>query len=485
MVVVKPQANALRISNLVIIFVITNKNLNLRSVTIRYGICYGNVTLNCYVELLRNILNIKNMELSETKCVHCDKSFKPSNKRNLYCSTGCKQEAYRVRNNMESPSFLKSEEDKFQVFKSQGKSIVYREVLTREFTDKRNKIREMNLELSKYKKEKAAIEKKIDRILNRNESWFTENVSGVLASLKVMVTGWIIYRIIKGLNLLKVSEWLILPITVGAILIGISRKKESDEEHDKELSNIGKYRLDLENVVITVKSLELAINNEELILTSINQFEKVTEEETEEIIEKVKQPKGGFPSIRENDAKNIISLRDLQKARFKTLQFTGKWKELMGTPEERFSIMIYGQSGQGKSTFAINFAEYLSNNFGAVLFNSAEEGISLTLQDKLKNLKSNDLFISHHKDFNSMKKHLKSSTCKFVVLDSVNHMNLTPDNVEELRNMDKTRGFISIHQVTKSGEFKGDNKFLHNCDVEIVVDNYTPTTKKSRYRVMA
>jgi hypothetical protein len=84
-----------------------------------------------------------------------------------------------------------------------------------------------------------------------------------------------------------------------------------------------------------------------------------------------------------------------------------------------------------------------------------------------------------------MKKHLKTSNCRFVVLDSVNHMNLTPENVEELRNMDKTRGFISIHQVTKTGDFKGDNKFLHNCDIEIVVDNYTPTTKKSRYRVTA
>ena len=62
-------------------------------------------------------------------------------------------------------------------------------------------------------------------------------------------------------------------------------------------------------------------------------------------------------------------------------------------------------------------------------------------------------------------------------------MDLTPEQVEELRNLDSTRGFVSIHQVTKSGEFKGNNKFLHNCDVEIMVQDRKPIVKKSRYRI--
>lgn len=425
------------------------------------------------------------MKLTETNCVHCHKPFEPTNKRNIYCSNGCKQSAYNVRNNIESPNFLKNEEDKFHIFKSEEKNIVYREVLTREFTDKRSKIRELNLELSKYRKEEIAIQDKIDRILDRNNSFFTKKVAGTLTFLTTMVAGWAIGGIIKALFSFKATKWMMLPFVVLSVLFSIFMQKKSDSKHGEELMKVGEYRAYLEGIRINIKSLELVISNEELLLASMNQFERVSEQETKEIIEKVKQPKGGFPNIRENDAKNVVSLRDMQKARFKTLPFTGSWKDLMGTPEERFSVMIYGQSGQGKSTFAINFAEYLANNFGAVLFNSAEEGISLTLQDKLKNLKSDDLFISHQKDFNSMKKHLKTSNCRFVVLDSVNHMNLTPENVEELRNMDKTRGFISIHQVTKTGDFKGDNKFLHNCDIEIVVDNYTPTTKKSRYRVTA
>lgn len=425
------------------------------------------------------------MTLSETKCVQCEKSFEPRNKRNIYCSDGCKQEAYRIRNNIESPNFLKNDIDKFHVFKSEDTTIVYRDVYTREYTDKQKKIRELNLELSKYKKEEKGVQDRIDRILDRNDSFFTKRISFIITTLTAMVAGWAIYGLIKTLMAFKLARWILFPFIVLAVIGGLLVQRKSDSKYDEELLNVSKYRADLEGIKVNIKSLELVISNEELMLASINQFERLGEAETIEIIEKVKQPKGGFPKIRENDAKDIMSLKDLQKARFKILPLTGVWRDSMGTPSEGFSVMIYGQSGQGKSTFAINFSEYLANNFGAVLYNSAEEGINLTLQDKMKNLESDDLFISHQKDFNSMKRYLKNSKCKFVVLDSVNHMNLTPDNVEGLRNMDKTRSFISIHQVTKTGDFKGDNKFLHNCDTEIVVDKYIPITKKCRFKITA
>lgn len=427
------------------------------------------------------------MRLSETECVQCKKAFEPKNKRNIYCSDGCKQEAYRIRNNIETPNFLKIQEEKYHVFKSENKTIAYRDVYTREYTDKRRKIKELDIQLSRLIKEERGVEEKIQRIITRNDSFWTRKVAGVMTFVTTMVAGWAIYGLIKGLMRFKLTRWglfvFIAPFIILAVLVSISIQRSSDRLHEDELSNLSKYKSHLDKLKLNIKALGEEIKNEEQLLLSINQFERIGEEKITEVIEKVKQPKGGFPSIKENDAKEIMSLSDLQNVSFKTLNFTGKWNELMGTPEESFSVMIYGQSGHGKSTFAITFAEYLSNNFGSVLFNSAEEGISLTLQDKLKNLKSNDLFISHHKDFYSIKKYLKRSNSKFVVLDSVNHMNLTPENIEELRKMDKTRGFISIHQVTKSGDFKGNNQFLHNCDIEIVVENYQPIVKKSRYKV--
>lgn len=419
----------------------------------------------------------------KAKCSQCSKEFEPSNKRNIYCSDGCKQEAYRKRNGIETPNFLKSEDEKYHVFKSEKKEIVYREVITREYSDLKTDIQSLRFKLSNAKKEEKAIEDKIEKVLTRNDSFFTKKAATISTVILGSFLGLIIYPLIKFTFTRRVLGVVSIPFLALIILGAFMFQKKSDSKNEDDLLKLSNTREKLKQAKFKTAELAFEIEKNELKLKSIPQFEKLTKEETREVEERVKQPKFGSPQIKENDAKGVMSLNELKKAQFKVLPFNGNWKELVGTPEERFSLMLYGQSGHGKSYFAMQFAEYLSNNFGAVLYNSAEEGMSLTLQNKIKELKSDNLFIAKHKDFNSIKKALKSSNCKFVILDSVNHMNLTPEQVEELRNLDFTRGFVSIHQVTKSGEFKGNNKFLHNCDVEIMVQDRKPIVKKSRYRI--
>lgn len=421
--------------------------------------------------------------LLKAKCIQCSKEFEPKNKRNIYCSDGCKQEAYRVRNGIESPSFLKPEEDRYHIFKSEKKEIVYREVITREYSDLRSNIQSLKYKLTNAQKEQREIQESIDNVLSRNDSFFSKKAAAITTMILGSFLGILIYPLVKS----KIGKGVLvtfgLPFIIIIIIIGLIIQEKSDEKHQRELLNLNNTREKLNQITSTISNLKSQIEISESKLKLIPQFERLTEEETKEIEEKIKQPKFGLPQIRENDAKGIMSLDELKKAQFKVLEFKGEWRKLIGTPEERFSLMLYGQSGHGKSHFAMKFSEYLANNFGNVLYNSAEEGVSLTLQSKIKDIKSDNLFISKHKDFTSIKKALKTSNSKFVILDSVNHMNLTPEQVEELRAIDYTRGFITIHQVTKAGEFKGDNKFLHNCDVEIMVENRNPIVKKSRYNV--
>ena len=102
-----------------------------------------------------------------------------------------------------------------------------------------------------------------------------------------------------------------------------------------------------------------------------------------------------------------MSLSDLQKKQFKTLNFTGEWERLIGKPEQNFSMMIYRQPRHGKSHLAGRLSEYLANNFGTVLYNSSEQGVGTSLQNMLKEPDSNNLRISSFKDFESVKKFLK------------------------------------------------------------------------------
>lgn len=73
-------------------------------------------------------------------------------------------------------------------------------------------------------------------------------------------------------------------------------------------------------------------------------------------------------SLTDINSDKIISSQNLQKMEFKALNFQGKWQNLFGPPSINFHCMLHGMLGEGKSTFAIQFAKYLADNFGRVIY---------------------------------------------------------------------------------------------------------------------
>lgn len=62
------------------------------------------------------------------------------------------------------------------------------------------------------------------------------------------------------------------------------------------------------------------------------------------------------------------------------MPFTGIWADAMGQPEHNGCWIIYGIDKNGKTTFALQLANYLTT-FDKVLYVSAEEGISMAFRD--------------------------------------------------------------------------------------------------------
>jgi predicted ATP-dependent serine protease len=177
-----------------------------------------------------------------------------------------------------------------------------------------------------------------------------------------------------------------------------------------------------------------------------------------------------------------ISLESLKSKKFKTLPFSDKWKDLIGTPEANFCMMVYGKPGQGKSYFTLELSEYLASKFGTILFNSSEEGSSLSLQNKIANFNMENIYLGDAKDINSLQLFLTQSPYKFVVIDSINHINITPEDLRKLRGLHPTKAFICILQSTKSGDFKGSNEYEHDADISIKIDNKKAECMKTRYK---
>jgi hypothetical protein len=66
-------------------------------------------------------------------------------------------------------------------------------------------------------------------------------------------------------------------------------------------------------------------------------------------------------------------------AKFDTLATAGEWLAAMGEPEPRGTWMIYGPPKNGKTSFAMMLAKYLTR-FRRVAYNSVEEGLSMSIR---------------------------------------------------------------------------------------------------------
>lgn len=168
---------------------------------------------------------------------------------------------------------------------------------------------------------------------------------------------------------------------------------------------------------------------------------------------------------KKNDVK-IISSEEIQDTSFKVLPFTGKFKQLIGEPSPGFSCLMFGPPKSGKSTLAIEFAHYLAENFGSVLYVAAEEGINATLSDKIKRL---DAY--HERLFFAAEMPVDLTAYKFVFIDSINRARLSHEALVRLINENPRSSFIFISQVTKDGAYRGSRELEHDVDCVIEVDS--------------
>jgi predicted ATP-dependent serine protease len=178
-----------------------------------------------------------------------------------------------------------------------------------------------------------------------------------------------------------------------------------------------------------------------------------------------------------------MNLRELKKLKFKYLTFQGRWKDFIGLPSTHFHLAIHGLPGQGKSTFCILFAEYLAENFGAVMYVSGEQGLEKTLQDIINRTGAN----SDKIDFSDPKNYDEVYTCvernkyNFIFIDSLNTLQIDEKRLKKLKEYYSQSAFITISQSTKDGKMKGNNEILHDADTVIGVHKGMAITSKNRF----
>jgi hypothetical protein len=179
----------------------------------------------------------------------------------------------------------------------------------------------------------------------------------------------------------------------------------------------------------------------------------------------------------------ISSMQNVANLKFRLLNFTGKWFEFFGQPQTNFFCVIHGMSGEGKTNFSIQFAKYLAENFGNVLYISGEEGFAPTFQKKIKTLGANIPHL-YAADIRTGKELLTDIPNKyhFIIIDSLNNMGIDSDVMKAIRNKFKQSGIIAICQSTKDGKMRGSYEIVHDSDIAVKVVNGIATTSKNRFK---
>lgn len=172
-----------------------------------------------------------------------------------------------------------------------------------------------------------------------------------------------------------------------------------------------------------------------------------------------------------------LSVQQFLTSKKRTLDFTGEWFDLIGCPEPRGAWIIWGNSGTGKTTFALQLAKYLTQ-FGKVIYDSLEEGDSRSLQRAFQNVAMGDvksrLMLYDRVPMSEISAELKKPrSAQFVIVDSFQYTGMTYIDYKNLRknNPDKLFIFIS-HADGREPAGRSARSVRFDCDVKIYVQGY-------------
>lgn len=172
-----------------------------------------------------------------------------------------------------------------------------------------------------------------------------------------------------------------------------------------------------------------------------------------------------------------VSVSELAKKRFVVMPFTGKWKESFGEPERAGSWIIWGQSGNGKTRFALQLCKYLTR-FGKVAYNSLEEGTSRTMQVALQDARMHEVgrhfLMLDREPVDELRDRLKKhKSPHIIVIDSVQYTGMNYQGYKRLKEEFPKKLFIFIsHAEGKNPAGKTADSIRYDANIKMRIEGY-------------
>lgn len=216
-----------------------------------------------------------------------------------------------------------------------------------------------------------------------------------------------------------------------------------------------------------------------LKLTSDRDFyESVIEEKV------LVQNEEGVYVVNDELLNSVTSADDYQRTVIASIDFKGPYKYLLGNPGPNFYKIVTGEPGNGKSTYAVKFADYFNRHHGRVLYFPAEQsGEDKDFQNLLKRTNAKGFDIQRKANQCNVEDIISlvgKGQYKMIVLDSVNYMKLSHEDINKIREKLPNLAITAVMQSTKEGGFKGGQEYKHDCNLFLEISNFTAFQTKAR-----
>jgi hypothetical protein len=203
----------------------------------------------------------------------------------------------------------------------------------------------------------------------------------------------------------------------------------------------------------------------------------------------VKQPQEQVNQPAPDQVQPPVVKNKLMNMQFDSLQMDEGWENFMQNPAKNMKMAIWGAPKNGKTAGSLQLANYLSK-FGKVLYNFADQGFNKSTQDlwQMSGLANNaKAEPSDVQTLDDLEKEVATGKYTFVFIDMIsdyiNKEGIKPYEFKErfMKKYPKV-SFILVFEVTKGGNFKGDQGWTHIVDAIVTVEDFL-MENRGRYGV--
>lgn len=175
-------------------------------------------------------------------------------------------------------------------------------------------------------------------------------------------------------------------------------------------------------------------------------------------------------------------VKELLSMKFDQLNFSGQWADAFGTPESRGVWIIWGNSGNGKTTFALQLCKYLCQ-FGRVCYDSLEEGVCLTMQNAIRRegmleVDKRFLLVDGEGIDELSKRMSRQRSPDFVVIDSLQYFGLNYKQYIKFKERHRRKLLIFIsHADGRLPNGRAAKSIMYDASLKIYIEGFRAFSK--------